>query len=555
MSLWPYRPGIANRTKATARQTTARGLGALLVAISLAACSTAPARAGTAWANAPASAPVSPAPTFSRSAVEKELGYVFDVIEDRYLDPVTAQSLALSALNGLQKIDTAISASLNGRTVVITRAERVIASEPAPPPDSATAWSSLCSQMIETLRTLSPELAKADNEALYTAMVSTALARLDSYSRYAGADEAERHRDSRNGFGGVGIRYQVERGFLNIEEVLPETPAAQAGLLPGDRVTHIDGVNIAALNDQREQVRERLRGPVDSELRLTILRTDREQDVLLRRGLVMPKSVFMETSDDGIATIRIASFNQQTAKHVQQAVDDAQAKFGGGLRGIMLDLRGNPGGLLDQAVAVSDLFLNRGRIVYTKGRHPDSLQSYSASPPDVAEGVPIVVLVDGRSASSAEILASALQDNGRAVVVGSNSYGKGTVQTVVNLPNNGEMTLTWSRFHAPSGYTLHNLGVLPTICVTSQAEAPSETLARTLPPLSGNETARMSSTLADWRATPLWDEKSRTHLRQTCPATDQEKWAAPIGIGRELLHNPALFVRALASTSPQWAQR
>lgn len=492
---------------------------------------------------------------FSADKAEHVLSYTFDVITERYLEPITSQQIALSALRGLRSLDPTLDAAVNGRTLVVTLGERVIASQPAPAADDGDDWAETTVAILSALRPLSPAIAKADNEALYTAMLGDALPHLDTYSRYAGFDEAGRHRDNRNGFGGVGIRYQIEGGFLNIEEVIPETPAATAGLKPGDKVTRIDGIEVALLGEQREGIRERLRGPIDSELRLTILRTNREQDIFLRRGLVLPRTAFLDNTDSGIAQIRLTGFNQQTAKGVQQAITEAKTKLGAELRGVLLDLRGNPGGLLDQAVEISDLFLTRGRIVFTKGRHSESLQSYSASASDIADGLPMVVLIDGRSASAAEILAAALQDNGRAVLVGSSSYGKGTVQTVIRLPNDGEMTLTWSRFHAPSGYALHGLGVLPTICVTNQAEAPAEAISRALSPTLQVGGASMAAHMAEWRSTPLWDEKARGHLRQICPPTDEEKWPATLGIARELLSNHGLFARALAIASPQSALR
>ncbi|MBV5324033.1 MAG: S41 family peptidase, partial [Rhodospirillaceae bacterium] len=146
---------------------------------------------------------------------------------------------------------------------------------------------------------------------------------------------------------------------------------------------------------------------------------------------------------------------------------------GGGLQGVILDLRGNPGGLLDKAVTVVDLFVAQGPILTTKGRHPEATNAFDAHPGDMGEDLAVVVLVDGRSASAAEIVASSLQDSGRAVVIGTNSYGKGTVQTVISLPNDGEITLTWSRFHTPSGYALHGLGVLPALCTSAPGATPA----------------------------------------------------------------------------------
>jgi carboxyl-terminal processing protease len=204
-------------------------------------------------------------------------------------------------------------------------------------------------------------------------------------------------------------------------------------------------------------------------------------------------------------------------------VADAEQEIGPRLSGLIIDLRDNPGGLLNQSVAVSNLFLTEGRVVSTHGRHPDSHQYFEASGEDITNGKPIVVLVDGNSASAAEIVAAALQDNRRAVVVGCNTYGKGTVQTVLPLPNQGEITLTWVRFHAPSGYTLHHLGVLPSICTSTYRSADEVMQDLTAGRLPMVPTDRRNVVKPD-------DTKGLEALRKTCPHSrrpDRPEAAAP----------------------------
>lgn len=484
---------------------------------------------------------------FPTTEAERVLAFGFDVITERYLEPVTVLHLALEGLRGLGSIDPGLAIRLRHRNVELSTADRVVVSYAAPPLNDAEGWAEVAVRLTLAARSVSPAVAQASAEDLYEAIFDAILADLDGFSRYAGAAEARKNRARRNGFGGVGIRYTFENGRLFVKDVLPDTPADAVGLAPGDMITRIDGVDVASFKE-REEVSDRMRGPINSILTVTVDRGGRLMDLKIRRGLVVPQTVTLESLDDGIVHIRISSFNQRTTKAVAAAVDDAKRRLGRNMRGVLLDLRGNPGGLLDQAVGVSDLFMTRGRIVFTKGRHPEAQQSYTAEGDDIADGLPMVVMLDGRSASAAEIVAAALQDGGRAVVVGSASYGKGTVQTVVRMPNNGEMTLTWSRFHSPSGYALHGLGVLPTVCVTEptvSADVVLEPVTLTGSPISAQ--------LAMWRSTPLEDKEARQDLRSICPPTNQADWASDTEVARRLLSDHALFARALSVTAPKSA--
>ena len=231
---------------------------------------------------------------------------------------------------------------------------------------------------------------------------------------------------------------------------------------------------------------------------------------------------------------------------------EVEHDYGANLKGVILDLRDNPGGLLDQAVAVSDLFLSSGRIVSTEGRHPRSFQRYEAHGGDKLSGKPLVVMINGRSASSAEIVAAALQDLGRAVVVGTNSYGKGTVQSVFRLPNDGELTLTWSRFHAPSGYTLQDLGVLPNLC-TSDARQTADAIARNL----RDGRLQTAKTLEAWRQEAQPNETRRQQLRASCPQnkdTDTDR-VRETEVARRVLDDTLLYSQALKLSVPEIATR
>jgi carboxyl-terminal processing protease len=240
-----------------------------------------------------------------------------------------------------------------------------------------------------------------------------------------------------------------------------------------------------------------------------------------------------------IAHLRILSFNQQTGRKLVETLEQLMADRSHQLRGVILDLRNNPGGLLDQAVRVADAFLGEGPIIATRGRHPASNQSFEAGARDLMRGIPMVVLINGGSASAAEIVAAALQDRGRAVVVGSASFGKGTVQTVMRLPNDGELTLTWARLMSPAGYALHEHGVIPTICTNGMLDDVAslrlslQKETRAVAPGGTNTTPRAQLDDAGWRA-----------LRASCTGQSREQ-DVDVKLAERLLADGGLFQRAL----------
>jgi carboxyl-terminal processing protease len=314
------------------------------------------------------------------------------------------------------------------------------------------------------------------------------------------------------------------------------TPSQRVGLKADDIITHVDGKPVAGL--QQDEVIDRLRGPVDSHVKVTLVRNKGTPfTVDITRAHIVPETVTYERREN-VAYMHLYGFNLDTTDSLRKEMLHARQDIGSGLKGYILDLRGNPGGLLDQSVAVSDLLIDDGRIVSTHGRHPDSHQYFEASPGDVADGLPIVVLVNGDSASAAEIVAAALQDSGRAVVVGSNSYGKGTVQTVLRMPNDGELTLTWARYHAPSGYALNHLGVIPSVCTTangSNAEILIDELRKNrLKPIpTGIRNA------VDPENTTALNE-----LRSLCPERRGEE-AIDEQVALQLITHPSLYRRAV----------
>ncbi|HNB29245.1 MAG TPA: S41 family peptidase, partial [Alphaproteobacteria bacterium] len=394
----------------------------------------------------------------------------FEDIDAVYIDQPKIGDLALAGLQQLSTIDSDVSARRSADRIELVLKNQIAYSTNVEDDFDAQDWGEVTSDVLAEAASESEKIKTAPTEKVFEAMFSGIVGKLDQFSRYSSAKNAKENRAARDGFGGIGVRISVEDDQVRVISVMHYTPAERMGMKTDDIITAIDGQSTKGLNQQ--EVVDRLRGPVDSKVEVTIKRADKADPFALAitRAHVVPETVNYRREGD-VAYFRIYSFNSETADSLKRAVSDAEQEIGPRLKGLVIDLRGNPGGLLNQSVAVSNLFLTGGRVVSTHGRHPDSHQFFEASGDDITDGKPIAVLVDGNSASAAEIVAAALQDNRRAVVVGSNTYGKGTVQTVLPMPNQGEITLTWARFHAPSGYTLHHLGVLPTVCTASYTNA------------------------------------------------------------------------------------
>lgn len=475
---------------------------------------------------------------------ERTFDFAFRTILDRALEPTTAAAIALEGLRGLASIDPEIGIDTENGRLHLGSASNLVAEYPLPGDNDVRAWARLTVTVALDARFLSDALRDADAERVYEAEFDAILGRQDLFSRYSGAREARELRANRNGFGGVGIRFELVDGDIRVTEVMEGSPAQRARIQEGDLITHIDGMPVSGLD--REELSRRLRGPVDSRVSLGIRRGYKPMDLALRRDLIVPETVG-QTYRDGIATFRVTGFNKSTADTMRQDLIELRRVHGTALVGVVLDLRGNPGGFLDQAVDMADLFIADGPIVSTRGRHPLANQAYDARPGDIGEDLPVAVVIDGKAASAAEIVAAALQDSGRAVIVGTNSYGKGTVQSLVELPNHGELHLTWSRFHAPSGYALHGLGVLPNLCTASlTAPAAALTGAAALAATS----APAAANLPAWRHVGIADVGKRTALRALCPADLPGDGDRDVALAQRVIADPALYGPLLALSAP-----
>jgi carboxyl-terminal processing protease len=306
---------------------------------------------------------------------------------------------------------------------------------------------------------------KISDKDLIEAAITGMLTSLDPHSSYLAAKDYKDMRvQTRGKFGGLGIEVTMEGGLIKVVSPIDDTPAQRAGIKSGDLITHLNKERVQGLT--LSQAVDKMRGKVGEEIELTILRTGRKPfDVIVKRGIIPIRSVKSRTEANDIGYIRISSFSQPTKKELNKAMKKIKKKLGKDFIGLVLDLRNNPGGLLDQAIAVSDAFLEKGEIVSTRGRKKENHQRFNARPGDLLDGKPIVVLINGGSASASEIVAGALQDHKRAIILGTKSFGKGSVQTIIPLQEKGAMRLTTSRYYTPSGRSIQEIGVIPDITV------------------------------------------------------------------------------------------
>src|SRR3954471_18010428 len=320
---------------------------------------------------------------------------------------------------------------------------------------------------------------KPDDSKLIESAINGMLAGLDPHSSYM---DSKSFRDmqvqTRGEFGGLGIEVTMEEGLIKVVAPIDETPAAKAGVMANDIITHLDDEPVQGLT--LNQAVEKMRGPVNTKIKIRISRKGIEKavEVSITRDVIRVRSVRSHMEGEDIGYIRVTQFNEQTTEGVRRAITDMTNQAGDKLRGFVVDLRNNPGGLLDQAISVSDAFLERGEIVSTRGRNAEETQRYNARAGDLTKGKPIIVLINGGSASASEIVAGALQDHHRATIVGTRSFGKGSVQTIIPLGSgNGALRLTTARYFTPSGRSIQAKGIVPEIEVLQ--EVPDELKSRT----------------------------------------------------------------------------
>ncbi|WP_390911510.1 S41 family peptidase [Pseudosulfitobacter sp. SM2401] len=334
---------------------------------------------------------------------------------------------------------------------------------------------------------------EVDTSDLIEAAIDGMLTSLDPHSSYLSPDDAASMRvQTRGEFGGLGIEVTQEEGFVKVVSPMDGTPADEAGMQAGDFITHVDGESLLGLT--LDEAVGKMRGPVGAEIIITVVREGESEpfDVSLIRATIELQAVRSRTEGETVV-LRVTTFNDKTTPNLTEQLAEKVEELGGmdAVNGFVIDLRNNPGGLLTQAIRVSDAFLEEGEIVSTRGRNPEEGDRFNATPGDLAMGKPVVVLINGGSASASEIVAGALQDHRRAIVIGTKSFGKGSVQTIMPLRGEGAMRLTTARYYTPSGRSIQSLGVSPDIIVeqprrTAEADDDEARPARTEASLRGS---------------------------------------------------------------------
>jgi carboxyl-terminal processing protease len=456
----------------------------------------------------------SPSPTPERaSSIWPEATEVIEVgyrgITEKYIDHIPVDQLALDGINGLSAIDPALRVQRYKELITLSYSDIPIISVKTPSKLDVQGWAKLTSKLALAARAYSTNMKTANAEKLYEAVFDGVLSKLDFFSRYAGALDARKNRAQRNGFGGIGIGFKRKAGVLHITNVTSNTPASIAGLQSDDIITHINRKSVSHLTTRH--VTDLIRDLSLKTISLTIIKAGlktSETHNLTRKHIIYPTVTEKRLND--ILYFKVSSFNQGTARSLSEKLKTAISEMGDALIGVVLDLRGNPGGLLKQSVKVADLFLSQGTIISTKGRHIDSLH----------------------------------------ILVGTPSYGKGTIQSVLRLPNDGEITLTWSRFIAPSGYALQGLGVRPSLCIRSKYETVEKLIDVTI-----SSVLEIKSIFKRWRSVLLIDDIQRKILRSTCRA-EQKKTDTELNVAKHIFENPISYARLMSlSSEPNQAHK
>lgn len=475
--------------------------------------------------------------THSHDSTEELFASAYGHVQAHYIEPIGMDTIALASLNRLSVIDGRMQVATRPGAVLLLKEGKEVRNYSRPERDDRDAWAALTADVVDASREASPVSAATPPEEIYDALMDGMVSTLDRYSRYENTRSAEDQRESRNGFGGIGVTIRSEDDRTVVVETLPDTPAAEAGLQPGDTITHVDGKPLEGRTPS--QIIHLLRGRVGTIAVVDVLKAASNSTVRLSlmRVHIVPPSVVGRLENE-VAFIRIRSFNRETSADLEDEVERLGALNKRRLAGLVLDLRDNPGGLLDQALESADLFLASGPLITTRGRHPAANSAFAADSHEIAAGVPLAILMNGRSASASEMLAASLQDRGRAIIVGSVSHGKGSVQNLQEMPNGGELIITWSRMLTPSGYVLDGLGVLPNICTSTRREGDALAALR-------DEQDRLVHQFQDWHRYDRVDLGLATTLRRACPPSLDAPESDMILATRVLLE-PSAYALALS---------
>jgi carboxyl-terminal processing protease len=462
-------------------------------------------------------------------------------IAPRILDTVPVPQLTAWGLQSLTTLDPAVRVMAKEDRLQLFRLDQMVLDVAAPKDEAPASWARAAAALTAASFQISAPIRRAGTQGVIQSFFDEMFARLDPYSRYVPPNEAGEDRARRAGRAGLGLVVGQRGALIEVRSVVRDSPAAIVGLRQGDVIAAIDGQRTQ--DQDPATISALLAGPEGSVVTLSWRGRDgRTRDAQLIRAMVPPETVFSQRFAD-VLVLRITSFSNSTASHLALSVQDALSEPRP-VSGIVLDLRDNPGGLLRQAVTAADTFLPAGIVATTIGRDPDARNIWHSAEGELAENVPLIILVDGRTASAAEILAAGLADRGRAVVVGSETVGKGMVQTIDPLPDGGELFVTWSQTLAPLGWPLQGLGVLPQVCTSLGPEA----LSRQLAALSTGFQPMAQAIRRSRAARVPVSASDVLEIRAPCPASEGKP--ADLDAAHALIANPAAYAAALLPPMP-----
>jgi carboxyl-terminal processing protease len=456
----------------------------------------------------------------------------------RTLEPVAVSQLTLWGLHGLTALDPELTADQRDGKLRLAAKDRVLMLRPPPPESDVNGWASAAADLAAAAVTASAPARRAGTQGVVQSFFDELFNHLDPYSRYVAPRDAGEDRERRSGQAGAGLGLVRRGNAIVVAEAISDGPGALAGIRPGDIIVSVD--NRTTQGKEAPTVSSWIAGPEETMVVIAWRGRDgRIRSAELERAMVPPETVFSQRVGD-MLLVRMTAFNRSTDDHLAHAIEQG-LQGAKPPEGIVIDLRGNRGGLLRQAVTAADALLRAGIVAITAGRDPEATRIWRSNAGQLAEDLPVVVLVDGRTASAAEILAAALADRGRGVVIGSSTLGKGLVQTIAPLPDGGELFVTWSRVLAPRGWPIQGLGVLPQVC-TSLGQ---DSLAWQLAALAAGRQP-MAQAIATHRAAraPLTPTQVLA-IRSACPAAEGRD--SDLDTARLLIHDPAAYAAALLS--------
>jgi carboxyl-terminal processing protease len=480
--------------------------------------------------------PFVPGQTLDAPLIARVTASALAFMQPRTLELVPTWQLAMWGLRGLTTLDERLAVDLREGTLRLSAGARTLATRRAPGRDDAAGWGEATAQLVRVGWDASEAVRRSGTQGVLRSFFDELFNHLDPYSRYASPAEAQADRIRRAGRAGIGVELARRRAGVEVREVAADGPAALAGVRRGDRVLAVNGQTIAGAD--LASVGALLGGPEGTGVSVAIRSPDgRVRTVSLVRALVPPETVKAVRIGD-LLLLRISGFSSDTAARMAHEIEHGTAGPHPP-RGLVLDLRGNPGGLLRQAASAAGTLIPRGLVARTVGRNPAATHEFRAGGVDLAHGLPVVVMVDGRSASAAEILAAALADEGRAVVVGSSTLGKGLVQTITSLPDGGDLAITWSRVLAPLGWPIQGLGVLPQVCTSLGGEQ----LARQLAELRQHQSLLQAALIRHRSARAPLPPAEMLEIRSACPAAEGQD--ADFSTAHMLIETPPAYAAAL----------